>query len=499
MPVTTQKIEDYETRHFSVLSSEDFLVDHLEWIKGHLNSYRGKSIGTDHLIKRGQDLAKRFYQTASTSGSSVLFEVVGYGRSEIVTLDRILAFQRQNWGQVFDFGKDVQVQDLLAFVNTEMYLPLPYTLVKINNAVYFNTYEPPRSAPSGAANLVYNSGISTARPPLWQEFLDRWFPSNVDVQNVLEAYIAKLIFDPLNRPHFCMVIRSDQGTGKNFLTETILSPLLGGKNVVPTSLDKLVARFNGSLFSNKLIVLNEVDNDRKGTYTKLKDKITDNVITVEDKYKNPRVQSIYSGIFVFSNEEIPLYIDQDDRRFYVTPRLVNKVDKKETQGFIEGFANWLNDVQFSCDGYSAEGYASISGRVAGMGILAAWLKVVADNGYHNVPFRTLPTLGNHNFEMMVEDVSLELESNLLALLLETKSSGLVWQISNIRKHGSPYKLLKEGTVKRLFEEAGFVHRDNVILKEGADKAKRLRGYCMSGMGIKALPCTGIGFPNTRSD
>ena len=93
---------------------------------------------------------------------------------------------------------------------------------------------------------------------------------------------------------------------------------------MPTSLDKLVARFNGSLFSNKLIVLNEVDNDRKGTYTKLKDKITDNVITVEDKYKNPRVQSIYSGIFIFSNEEIPLYIDPDDRRFYVTPRLVNK-------------------------------------------------------------------------------------------------------------------------------------------------------------------------------
>jgi|TARA_R110000744_G_scaffold140943_3_gene252273 hypothetical protein len=492
-------IEDYETRHFSVLNSEDFLVDHLEWIEGHLNSYRGKSKATDLLIKRGQDLAKRFYQTASTSGSSVLFEVVGYGRSEIVTLDRILAFQRQNWGQVFNFGEGVQIQDLLAFVNTEMYLPLPYTLVKINSAVYFNTYEPPKSVPSGAANLVYNSGLSTARPPLWQEFLDRWFPSNVDVQNVLEAYIAKLIFDPLNRPHFCMVIRSDQGTGKNFLTETILSPLLGDKNVVPTSLDKLVARFNGSLFSNKLIVLNEVDNDRKGTYTKLKDKITDNVITVEDKYKNPRVQSIYSGIFVFSNEEIPLYIDQDDRRFYVTPRLVNKVDKKETQAFIEVFANWLDDVQFSGDGYSAEGYESVSGRVTGMGILASWLKVVADNGYHDVPFRTLPTLGNHNFEMMVEDVSLELESNLLALLSETQSSNLVWQISNIRKDGSPYKLLKEGTVKRLFGEAGFVHRDNVLLKEGVGKAKRLRGYCMSGMGIKALPCTGIGFPNTRFD
>ena len=492
-------IEDYETRHFSVLSSEDFLVDYLEWIKGHLNSYRGKSIGTDHLIKRGQDLAKRFYQTASTSGSSVLFEVVGYGRSEIVTLDRIFAFQRQNWGQVFVFGKDVQVQDLLAFVNTEMYLPLPYTLVKINNAVYFNTYEPPKSAPSGAANLVYKSGLSAARPPLWQEFLDRWFPSNVDVQNVLEAYIAKLIFDPLNRPHFCMVIRSDQGTGKNFLTETILSSLLGDKNVVPTSLDKLVARFNGSLFSNKLIVLNEVDNDRKGTYTKLKDKVTDNVITVEDKYKNPRVQSIYSGIFVFSNEEIPLYIDPDDRRFYVTPRLVNKVDKKETQAFIEGFANWLDDVQFSGDGYSAEGYESISGRVTGMGILASWLKVVADNGYHDVPFRTLPTLGNHNFEMMVEDVSLELESNLLALLSETKSSNLVWQISNIRRDGSPYKLLKEGTVKRLFVEAGFVHRDNVLLKEGAEKAKRLRGYSMVGMGVKGRPCTGKGLPPARFD
>jgi hypothetical protein len=360
-----------------------------------------------------------------------------------------------------------------------MYLPLPYTLVKINGAVYFNTYEPPKSVPTG---------LSTARPALWQEFLDRWFPSNVDVQNVLEAYIAKLIFDPLNRPHFCMVIRSDQGTGKNFLTETILSPLLGDKNVVPTSLDKLVARFNGSLFSNKLIVLNEVDNDRKGTYTKLKDKITDNVITVEDKYKNPRVQSIYSGIFVFSNEDIPLYIDQDDRRFYVTPRLVNKVDKKETQEFIEVFASWLDEVQSSAEGYE---------DTTGMGILASWLKVVADNGYHNVPFRTLPTLGNHNFEMMVEDVSLELESNLLALLLETKSSNLVWQISNIRKDGSPYKLLKEGTVKRLFGEAGFVHRDNVLLKEGPHKPKRLRGYCMSGMGIKALPCTGIGFPSTR--
>ena len=56
-------IEDYETRHFSVLNSEDFLVDHLEWIEGHLNSYRGKSKATDLLIKRGQDLAKRFYRS----------------------------------------------------------------------------------------------------------------------------------------------------------------------------------------------------------------------------------------------------------------------------------------------------------------------------------------------------------------------------------------------------------------------------------------------------
>jgi hypothetical protein len=472
----TVQIEDYETRHFSVLNSEDFLVDHLEWIKEHLNSYRGESIGTDLLIKRGQDLAQRFYQTASTSGSSVLFEVVGYGRSEIVTLERILAFQRLRWGQVFNFGKDVQVLDLLAFVNTEMYLPLPYTLVKINSAVYFNTYEPPKSVPSG---------LSKVRPVLWQEFLDRWFPYNIDVQNVLEAYIAKLIFDPLNRPHFCMVIRSDQGTGKNFLTETILSPLLGDKNVVPTSLDKLVARFNGSLFSNKLIVLNEVDNDRKGTYTKLKDKITDNVITVEDKYKNPRVQSIYSGIFVFSNEDIPLYIDQDDRRFYVTPRLVNKVSKKETQEFIEAFASWLAGIQFSAKGCEI---------TTGMGKLASWLKSVADNGYHDVPFRTLPTLGNHNFEMMVEDVSLELESNLLALLSETKSQDLVWQISNIRKDGSPYKRLKEGTVKHLLEEAGFAHRDNVNLKEGHRNIKRLRGYRYNGMGTKGSPCTGFGSP-----
>ena len=166
------------------------------------------------------------------------------------------------------------------------------------------------------------------------------------------------------------------------------------------------------------------------------------------------------------------------------------------------------DVQFSVDtaekpfedgGYSAEGYESISGRVTGMGILASWLKVVADNGYHDVPFRTLPTLGNHNFEMMVEDVSLELESNLLALLSETKSGDLVWQISNIRRDGSPYKLLKEGTVKRLFVEAGFVHRDNVLLKEGAEKAKRLRGYSMDGRGIKARPCTGIGFTNAGFD
>ena len=375
-----------------------------------------------------------------------------------------------------DLGKVSSVEELLPVVNSSLYYPAAMSLVAINNGVYFNTYQPPLYAPK--PKIVRAITTRAKRPEAWQQFLERWFPEDFSAALVLEGYISRLIHDPLNRPRWAMVFRSDQGTGKGFLTETVLPKIMGDTNINIniTSLEKIVGKFNGNQFSNKLIVLNETDNDRKATYTKLKDKISDSIITVEEKYQNPVSQPLFNGTFVFSNEDYPLYAEEGDRRFYVTPRLKHRVDREETQKFIAAFAWWLETTH-------DEGGAEL----LGWDVLASWFAYVAhQKDYNGVDTFIVAQEGNCVSDLIVTPSTEDQEADLVAGLNTELNKKYLWRVADIRV---AFPFVKEALVQQLLKDAGYAHREKNNMR---GESTRRAGWACAPYGTADKPCHGIG-------
>jgi hypothetical protein len=329
-------------------------------------------------------LSGRFFKTANSNGQEVIKEVVGFGKTQLVTASRLASYERQQFkGPLLT---DTKRKEVIADINEEIWLPVPYQFVVINSAFYFNLYQPPQSAPN--AELVSNlmSHNAPNRPLPWDEFLHRWFPDCPHSRDILEAYIAKLVFDPLDRPRWAIIMRSDQGTGKNWLEDHLLSPLLGNTNVGSTSLSKVIGQFNGGQFYKKLLIINEVNDDRIKTYDRLKDIVSDSFKMVEEKYQPVRQQQLFLGVWIFTNHNYPIYIDADDRRFFVTPRIMHKESKEETKGFLMDTLKAFLDSEADSSSLGADFPLVPGKKLTGLAVIASWLKYISDTGYHGVDF-----------------------------------------------------------------------------------------------------------------
>jgi hypothetical protein len=76
-----------------------------------------------------------------------------------------------------------------------------------------------------------------------------------------------------------------------------------------------------------MVVLNEKENE-KHRGGKLWSLITDSIVDMEGKYKNPEMESNYCNFIICTNNEIPVKISPSDRRFFVL-----EVSDKHKDGF----------------------------------------------------------------------------------------------------------------------------------------------------------------------
>jgi len=475
---------DYSIQHYSVENYKDArdMIGAMATDKINLSP---KTVGDERVQAvhaAAKSIAFRFFKTANQNGMEVLKEVVGYGKTQLVTKGRLESFERQKLGQTI--LTDTQRQEAVAHINEEIWLPVPYQFIVINHAFHFNLYQPPQVNPDLELVNALSSHAKAQRPEQWDDFLCRWFPDCSHSRDVLEAYIAKLIFDPLDRPRWAMIMRSDQGTGKNWLEEHLLSPLLGSSNVGSTSLAKAIGKFNASQFQRKLLIINEVNDDRVKTYDHLKDIVSDSFKMVEEKYQPIRQQQLFLGVWIFSNHDYPIYVDTDDRRFYVTPRIKHRVSKDETKDFL------MNTMKpFLCDAVDQNELGADfpklpSNALTGLVVIASWLKHVAKSGYNGVDFGSVPHVGNRMSELAVSDDGDAAALDLLAELEANKDC--YFQTQEIRKH-KDFRYLTAGRVQAVLKEAGFQENTQLWGRSGHEVAKRRSGWVMPGRGTKTLP------------
>lgn len=177
---------------------------------------------------------------------------------------------------------------------------------------------------------------------LWHEFTERLFPVEVERDTVLN-WLAHIIQHPEIRPSWSLLLSSDTGTGKGYLFHNILTPILANQTALCDSYESFMGKFSSALNGTLLVLLDDPKSNSDSTMTRLKSKLTEPNQTVDEKYKAPRIQPVYSRVILASNEKRPLKLDENERRWFVPTYLKHKVDREETTGFISELDEWVNN------------------------------------------------------------------------------------------------------------------------------------------------------------
>lgn len=161
-------------------------------------------------------------------------------------------------------------------------------------------------------------------------------------------YVGQMIQFPELRPSWHPMLLSVTGTGKGFLFDSILTPLLCGQTRLLKKYSELTGRFANVMQGTILIQLDDCKSKRADVQTQLKSLMSEERVMVEEKNMAAGMVTTYTRIFLASNEEVPLDIDDTDRRWYIPKRMQysngltgDEGRKERKNNVIQPLADWL--------------------------------------------------------------------------------------------------------------------------------------------------------------
>ena len=190
----------------------------------------------------------------------------------------------------------------------------------------------------------YNLWKGFARQPVqgectkyWAHVKDNICKGDETAYLYLRRWLA-YIFQHPDRVHTAIVLCGSQGVGKNSFVEP-LGILLGAHYAPLSSITELVSNFNYHLKNAVLIHANEAlwGGNKKEIGT-VKAMITEETCLIEGKGKDRIVVRNFKHVILSSNEDWPVHLDPDDRRFFV----LNVSDKhKEDLAYFKAIGDEL--------------------------------------------------------------------------------------------------------------------------------------------------------------
>ena len=190
----------------------------------------------------------------------------------------------------------------------------------------------------------------------YQHFKNNICKNDDKKEEYLTKWIANILQDPLNKTRTAMILQSKQGCGKDFFVE-FLNKLLGDEYLITGRPDIAFGKFNKSLENKILCVFNETQG--KDTYEineSIKDAITRNKINIERKGKDPITLNDATHYIFLSNNNNPVKIPPDDRRFFCIEvgednrndtdffsKVKKELDNKE---YIKSFYNYFINTDY---------------------------------------------------------------------------------------------------------------------------------------------------------
>lgn len=205
---------------------------------------------------------------------------------------------------------------------------LPFITEQDTGCTFINTYR--KYQPQTG-----NTEVS----PLFLEYLERLAPI-AEERHVFIQWLAHLFQHPEQRTSWHIMAPSDTGTGKGFLVEKVLHPLLIHTQIL-NSYAKLTGQFSTTLEENLFVLLDDAKAGSESQQTQLKSILTEERAYVERKRLQGGMVKTYVRFFLASNEDTPLDLDANERRWYVLTKIEHKIDGDETAAFIKTLDDWL--------------------------------------------------------------------------------------------------------------------------------------------------------------
>jgi hypothetical protein len=150
----------------------------------------------------------------------------------------------------------------------------------------------------------------------WAHVKENICNDDEDAYIYLRKWLA-CVFQHPDVVHTAIVLCGSQGVGKNSFVEP-LGVLLGSHYAPLSSIHELVSNFNYHLKNAVLIHANEAlwGGNKKEIGT-IKAMITEQTCLIEGKGKDRIIVRNFKHVILSSNEEWPVHLDPDDRRFFI--------------------------------------------------------------------------------------------------------------------------------------------------------------------------------------
>ena len=382
-----------------------------------------------------QYLAENFFKSASPNGSTTFKEIEEIGSARTTTLDGI----KQNfdmqfggsinpktysmmWSKDHDTGYP-ECANIIPFCLGEVYAPATRAaLVRKGNSVYFNAYSPP--------NIDFIRGRNI-EIELFDEFMSRLFPL-AEERNTFLAWLAATVCRPEWHVDWAPLIRSEQGVGKNVLWEKVLQPLVGKQNAPVTQLEKVTNQYAGEIYNSVALMIDEVYSNKKAASDKLKALITAEDVFVNKKYVPQFRQAVNINVLIASNADVPLHIEEDDRRYWVCQYIRHRESQAETAEFISRFLDWFH-------------------KEDGIQHVRNYLEKVAEET-DQIFFRQMPPMTPAKLAITSEDMTATRREHLKSFILAR--SDYRFDIPSIQQW-SIFKYLSQNDIREVMGEIGW--------------------------------------------
>lgn len=246
---------------------------------------------------------------------------------------------------------------------------------------------------------------------------------------ITEHFINWLAFiaQRLTRTRTAWVLHGRTGTGKGLIINNILAPIFGHAHVATKRMEELDEPYNAYMEGKLFVSIDEVQTstlrNERGVMAKIKNFITEPIISVRNLYQHARPVNNYTNWIFCSNMPDPVAVDMNDRRFNVAKYQSESL--QITQAEIDSIPNelqpfWDYLAAYKVDEIAASSPLDTEDRQNLMRISEASIDTVAK------------ALLDGDFEFLVDQLPTNIVSNNVTLdLVETYKATLLRILTRI--------------------------------------------------------------------